>query len=91
MSRTLTLTRPVEWDKKQITELTIRKPVVADLLLMDQADGDVERQVALISALTDQPPPLIKRLTWEDFFALGEVVNAFLPSAPATGDRSSPT
>lgn len=91
MKQTIALTSPVEWDEKQITELTIRKPVVADLLLMDTASGDVERQVTLISALTGQPPPLIKRLAWADFFVLGEAVNAFLPAAPATGDLSSPT
>ena len=54
---------------------------MADLLLMRQADGDVGRQVALLSALSGQPPPLIRRLNPEDFFALGEAVNAFLPSA----------
>ena len=54
---------------------------MADLLLMQQADGDVGRQVALLRALSGQPPPLIRRLNQEDFFALGEAINAFLPSA----------
>ena len=78
----ITLRHPVEWHEKRISELTIRRLVVADLLLMKQADGDVGRQVALISALSGQPPPLMRRLNREDFFALGEAVNAFLPSAP---------
>lgn len=85
---TIKLKHPIQIGDIKTEELTFRKPVVADLLVMDEAQGDVDRQVRLIGALTDLPSGWVKKLDWEDFFAASEVVNGFLPDGQETGDQS---
>ena len=84
---TIKLKNPIEVGDIKTEELHFRKPVVADLLIMDEAEGDVDRQVRLIGALADIPASWIKKMEWSDFFAASEVVNSFLFDGQETGDQ----
>lgn len=86
--KTIQLKKPIIIGDEITEEITLRKPIVDDLLIMDEAESDIDRQVRLISALAEVPPSTIKKMEWEDFFAVSEVVNGFLPAGQETGDLS---
>ena len=60
-TQTIKLKNPIIIGSETIEELTLRKPIVDDLLVMDEAEGDVDRQIRLISALASVPPGTVKK------------------------------
>lgn len=69
---------------RQVSQLTLRRPRVKDLKLMDKLEG-VEGSVAMIAQLTGEPDALIEELDAADFMAISDTVEGFLPATPGTG------
>jgi len=70
---------PITSDGVEVKTLSIRRPKVADLEMMDKSGGTVmQRSVALLVALTGLPPESVRNLDGEDFSALDEIVMGML-------------
>lgn len=68
-----------------LTELTVRRPIVRDLLATDAAKGEVGKAVALLSRLTGVDQKTLASMDGEDFEALSNMVGDFSDRpAPAT-------
>jgi len=98
--KTVSLSVPVTFEGREITEIRIAKPKVKDLKRMNAAlDGITDRLdqgIVMASALTGYPVEMIEDLDTDDFTALSEVIADFFPKGTASppGDRSllrSPT
>ena len=99
-TKTVSLSVPVTFEGREITEIRIAKPKVKDLKRMNAAlDGITDRLdqgIVMASALTGYPVEMIEDLDTDDFTALSEVIADFFPKGTASppGDRSllrSPT
>lgn len=72
-----------------ITEFTIKRPKGKQLRATDRAEGDVARSLALIAAVSDQPPSIMELLDAEDFVALGDIVGDFFGARQKAGAMST--
>jgi hypothetical protein len=94
--KTVSLSVPVTFEGREITEIRIAKPKVKDLKRMNAAlDGITDRLdqgIVMASALTGYPVEMIEELDTDDFTALSEVIADFFPKGAASppGDRSLP-
>ena len=92
--KTVSLSVPVTFEGREITEIRIAKPKVKDLKRMNAAlDGITDRLdqgIVMASALTGYPVEMIEDLDTDDFTALSEVIADFFPKGTASppGDRS---
>jgi len=92
--KTVSLSAPVTFEGREITEIRIAKPKVKDLKRMNAAlDGITDRLdqgIVMASALTGYPVEMIEDLDTDDFTALSEVIADFFPKGTASppGDRS---
>ena len=81
----LTLAYPIQAHGEEVSEITLRRPLVRDLKVLDEAKGDVARTAALIGALAGLTPKEVDALDAGDFTRLGQAVADFLPTAQPTG------
>jgi len=81
----LTLAYPIQAHGEEVTYLTLRRPRVKDLKLLDAAQGDVGKTAALIGSLAGLTPKEVDQLDAGDFTRLGQAVADFLPGAQPTG------
>lgn len=94
--KTVSLSVPVTFEGREITEIRITKPKVKDLKRMNAAlDGITDRLdqgIVMAAALTGYPVEMIEDLDTDDFTALSEVIADFFPKGTASppGDRSLP-
>lgn len=58
--------------------VTIRKPKVRDLVLLDSVDGEVQKEILLISTLSQLPEDEILDMDLPDYGKLQEKVQGFL-------------
>jgi hypothetical protein len=79
------LTYPIQIRGGSVSRLTLRRPRVKDLRLLDGAAGEVERTATLIGALCALDRSEVDLIDAQDFALLGSAVADFLPGAPATG------
>lgn len=83
---TFTLTTPVQFGQKLITELTIREPTAKDLSAFPAQSvtwGDVMKVLARCSGQYDA---VIDQLSIPDMMGAMAVLNRFLPGGPAIGE-----
>ena len=85
--KTIQLKHPIKVEGTEIDSLTIRRPKVRDLKVIDQTKGEVARGIALVATLCDIPEPSVNEMDAEDFQAVSEVVGNFLGVAPPTGGK----
>lgn len=90
----ITLKYPVtDTDGEIYEKLTLRRPTVKDLKVMDRTSGDVEKIAALIARITSSAAGskltdyVVDRIDAEDFAAIGDIVDSFLSKSPTTGER----
>lgn len=70
-----------------VSEITLRRPTVKDLMVFDREKGEVGKMAALIGALAAWPPSSVQALDAEDFVAISEVVSGFLGTSLPTGGQ----
>jgi len=75
--KTLTLCVPVEFSGTVYTEVSIRKLKGRDFIALQKMTGDED--VALLAIVTGLPAVVIEELDADDFVALSEAAQAFLP------------
>lgn len=81
------LTRPIEHGGREIDGLSLRDPVVGDLVDADAAPTDMGRNAALVAACSGLPAAAVRKLHPADFSrALAEVGTSFLGGAWTVND-----
>ena len=86
-SETITLKAPIMVDGTKTDRLTLRRPKVRDLKLMDNFSGDMEKSIQLLAALCEVPPDAIEDLDSEDFARCSKKVEGFMGSAGKTSGK----
>jgi hypothetical protein len=95
-TKTLRLQFPITVEDREVSEVTITRPKVKDLKVMDAAlDGindKLDQGVIMVSVLTGLSHDAVEDLDAEDFTKLSEEVAGFFPQAkaPGSGAPSSP-
>jgi len=85
------LTEPVEWQGQKITELSLRRPKVRDLRIMEETattkPGQLDQGAAMVALLTGIPAEAIEELDAADFTKVSEAIAGFFGKgvAPETG------
>jgi hypothetical protein len=74
---TYTLTSPLQGQNGPITELAVRQPIMRDLLVKDQVQGEAALVAKMIHLLTGLPPARVEELALRDIRALGGIVRPF--------------
>lgn len=75
----INLTEAIEQGGKQITSLTIRRPIVADMLAAQKgSNNEPERELNLIAVLTGLPRAAVEKLDMRDYMALQRMLAEFL-------------
>ena len=75
----ITLDYPIEHDGAPIAEIVLRRPTVGDHLAAQKASGsDAEREIRLVSNLSELPPAVIHKLDMKDYAKLQKVLSDFL-------------
>ncbi len=81
----LTLQYPITYNGDTLEVLTLRRPHVKELRLLDDAQGDVAKMALMIGALAGLDRGAVDQLDVADFTAAGQLVTGFLPGALPTG------
>ena len=85
----ITLKKPIEHGQGTVDRLVFeREPVAGDFFDLPPVGWSSGDYAALISRLTGQPLPVIKRLSVADFRAALQAVQSFLTDGQATGSES---
>jgi len=84
--KTLRLIKPISLGSQVIDELAFREPMAKDL--RDLPKDEVSQVLLLAGRLTGQTSQVLDRLGIEDFLAVGEVVQGFLPGGLSTGGEA---
>ena len=86
---TIELKKPIEHGQGQVERLVFnREPVAGDFFDLQPSGWTAGDYGLVISRLTDQPLPVIKRLSVPDFRAAMLRVEAFLSAGQETGSES---
>jgi hypothetical protein len=75
---TIALDVPIKHGDEVLTELELTEPTVEALMMIDKAQGDIERGVMTICAVTGLPPSVIKQLRLRDMKKVSEKALAFV-------------
>lgn len=84
-TQSIKLQYPITAHGETIDTLELPRPRVKHLKALDEAVGDVEKSVRLISALAGIPPSAVEEMDGEDFAAVSEVVAGFFGGVLPTG------
>jgi Phage tail assembly chaperone proteins, E, or 41 or 14 len=78
-SAELKLSTSIEHGGKEIGSLTIRRPIVADMLAAQKVStNEPERELNLIAVLTGLPRAAIEKLDMRDYMALQRKLAEFM-------------
>lgn len=75
---TIKLEVPIKHGDEILTELELTEPTVESLMMIDKAQGDIERGVMTICAVTGLPPSVVKQLRLRDMKNVSEKALAFV-------------
>ena len=87
----IVLSEPVEWEGRKITELSLRRPKVRDLRIMEEAattmPGQLDQGAAMVALLTGIPEGAVEELDAADFTKVSEAIAGFFGkgAVPAIG------
>lgn len=80
------LSEPIQAHGETITKLTLARPKVKHLKVVDSVEGDIEKSIALIAELSGLPPSSVEEIDGVDFAKLSETLGKYLKKgAPKTG------
>lgn len=75
----ISLAQPINHDGQAITSLTIRRPIVSDMLAAQKVSAnEPERELNLIAILTGLPRAAVEKLDMRDYMALQRKLAEFL-------------
>lgn len=73
------LNEPIEHNGNKVTSLTIRRPIVADMLAAQKVStNEPERELNLIGILTGLPRAAVEKLDMRDYMALQRKLAEFM-------------
>jgi len=73
------LFEPIEYDGKQVVSVTLRRPIVADMLAAQKVStNEPERELNLIAVLTGLPRAAVEKLDMRDYMALQRKLAEFM-------------
>jgi hypothetical protein len=75
---TIDLNHPIKLLGKEAASLTLREPIVEDLMAMDAQAGAMGKLAALISSCAQVPMVEIKKMHSSDLGAAGKALKPFL-------------
>ena len=81
---TITLQYPVTVDGETITELTLRRPKMADMKRGQKHKNDLEKSMHLIADLAEVTPKVVEELDTADFAAVSAKVGEFMGVSDAS-------
>ena len=84
---TIVLDDPIKHGEQTLTELTLRSPTIGELMMLDDAKGEVGKTIYTICACSGLPPSVISQLYVWDSAKIGEVAEELMGELPATGAR----
>ncbi len=90
-STTVRLHYPITDGKATVDRLTVKRPKAKDLRKMDEAKGNVGKELRLMEALTNVTVNDLGELEAEDFANVDEVINSYMGKRQPTGETSSET
>jgi len=83
--QTIQLKYPVTVGDEIIESITLQRPKVKHMKLMDSVDGEIEKAVVLIAALSGQSAAVVSNIDASDFTTLSTVLGDFLGFSLPTG------
>jgi hypothetical protein len=95
-SKTFTLSDPIDFEGRKITEVTITKPRVKDLKRMQAGlvgvEDKLEQGIVMAATLTGLPIEAIEEMDTDDFTEISELIADFFPKGTASlnGEPSLP-
>lgn len=81
---TVTLQYPVTVDGEDITELTLRRPRVADLKRAEKHKDNFEKSIRIIADLAEVSPKVVEELDASDFAAVSARVGEYMGASDAS-------
>lgn len=88
--QTLKLTKPIEALGEEVRELTFPDEATAeDLLASDKAEGEIGKQLVIMSRLTGIPQSSLKKMNGRDFRKAIVITQGFFSDGPPTGGADS--
>lgn len=84
-SKTYTLKKPVKYGDKTVTQVTLSEPKMKHLKGINLTSGDPDQLLKLAGKISDQPSQVFDEMSWDDGFAVVEMINDFLPQSLKTG------
>jgi hypothetical protein len=87
---TIKLSKPIEHNGAKITEVTVREPVLGDMLVADAVTGEATKQAAIYASICGVPLVALKQLSPGDYMKIVEAADALAgnESMPETGEPS---
>lgn len=83
---TLPLDRPIEVDGKTVSELTLRRPLVRDLIVAERQPGQIGQEAALLALCSGIPFEAVGRLDADDYRRVVAEGDAAFTGGGETGD-----
>ena len=85
----INLKKPIDHGQGSVTQLVFsREPILDDFFELPPSGWSNGEFAHVISRLTDQPLPVIKRLSVPDYQEAFKVVQSFLAAGQGTGSES---
>ena len=81
---TIRLQYPVTVDGEDITEITLRRPKVADLKRAEKHKDNFEKSIRIIADLAEISPQVVEELDASDFAAVTAKVGEFMGASDAS-------
>jgi len=79
------LKHPVTVGDTVVEIITLVRPKIKHLKMMDAVDGEIEKAEALLIALSGESPAVIANIDAEDFAVLSEELGGFFGGVLPTG------
>ncbi|MGZ8364562.1 MAG: phage tail assembly protein [Caulobacteraceae bacterium] len=73
---------------ERLDSVVIKRPKGKQARLSDRAGSEQSRGLLMVSSLTGLRPDQVDELDMADIHTMSEIVDAFLPSGPPTGETS---
>lgn len=90
-----TLSEPITLGEKTWTEVTIRKPTMADVeaadVVQNQEKSEVAANIELTARLTGLPTKVVRAMDPDDFVDIQGQIRLFSSKSQATGGDTPPT
>lgn len=81
------LRKPIQHDGKTYTEFTFREATAGDACVLDKLEGEMTKSLALLSAMSDTPIPVLKKLPFRELKRLTDLVGPLMGNESSSEDN----